>query len=73
MATNNSNSLFHVFHHVKLFCMHEINEKSQQILASFDDKEQNFLSGNHGVFLNVQLLLALEIDIGYRLRFFYLD
>lgn len=43
MATNNSNSLFHIFHHVKLFSMHEMNKKSQQMFVSLDDKEQHNL------------------------------
>lgn len=67
MATNSSNDLFHVSCHVKLFIMHEINEMSQQMFVSLDDKEQHVLISSHGVFPNVQLLL--ERDIGYRPQF----
>lgn len=56
MATNNSNSLFPISHHAKLFSMHEVDKKSEQMFVSLDDKEQHRLTG--------QLLLAAEVDRG---------
>lgn len=43
------------------------------MFVSRGEKSLIFLSGNYRVFPNVQLFLALETDIGYRLQFFSPD